>query len=157
MRTTPIPKLGYKELRKGRHSEQNRIYHVTTRTNGRAPVFAEFGDARILTQALHIQHSGGLLESLAFVVMPDHFHWLVQITGDRSLSSCVNVVKSRTTREIHSKGRFRGTVWQRGFHDRALRREDDLAVAARYIVANPLRAGLVRSVRDYPHWDAKWL
>jgi len=28
---------------------------------------------------------------------------------------------------------------------------------ARYIVANPLRAGLVESVRDYPHWDAIWL
>jgi putative transposase len=28
---------------------------------------------------------------------------------------------------------------------------------ARYVVANPLRAGLVDSIRDYPHWDAVWL
>ncbi len=28
---------------------------------------------------------------------------------------------------------------------------------ARNIVANPLRNGLVKSVRDYPHWDAIWL
>ncbi|MFV3290267.1 transposase, partial [Pseudomonas sp. NY11955] len=28
---------------------------------------------------------------------------------------------------------------------------------ARYIVANPIRAGLVSRVGDYPHWDAVWL
>jgi putative transposase len=28
---------------------------------------------------------------------------------------------------------------------------------ARYIVANPLRAGLVERLGDYPHWDAVWL
>ena len=42
-------------------------------------------------------------------------------------------------------------------HDRALRRDEDLLAVARYIVANPLRAGLVRRVGDYPLWDAVWL
>jgi putative transposase len=28
---------------------------------------------------------------------------------------------------------------------------------ARYIVANPLRAGLVNRVEDYSHWDSIWL
>ena len=48
-------------------------------------------------------------------------------------------------------------VWQQGFHDRALRREDDLVKVARYVVANPLRAGLVRKYGDYPLWDAIWV
>ena len=46
---------------------------------------------------------------------------------------------------------------QRGFHDRAIRKQDDLVAVARYIVANPLRAGIVDSIRNYPLWDAKWL
>jgi hypothetical protein len=37
-----------------------------------------------------------------------------------------------------------------------IRREEDLVSIARYIVANPLRAGIVKSVREYPHWDAVW-
>jgi len=49
-----------------------------------------------------------------------------------------------------------GEVWQEGFHDHALRREEDLQATARYIIGNPVRAGLVPSVRDYPHWDAIW-
>jgi hypothetical protein len=38
-----------------------------------------------------------------------------------------------------------------------LRRQDDVRAVARYIVANPLRAGLVRDIGDYSHWDAVWL
>jgi hypothetical protein len=56
--------------------------------------------------------------------------------------------------------RVRGTrapVWARAFHDRALRQDDDMLEVARYIICNPLRARLVRSVREYPFWDAVWL
>lgn len=55
---------------------------------------------------------------------------------------------------IGSEGR---KIWQAGFHDHAVRREEDLAGIARYIVANPLRAGLVDAIGDYPLWDALWL
>ena len=40
---------------------------------------------------------------------------------------------------------------------KAIQSEEDLADVARYIVANPLRAEIVRSIREYPLWDAKWL
>ncbi len=55
-----------------------------------------------------------------------------------------------------STGR-RSPVWQKAFQDRALRKDDDIKVAARYIVANPLRAGLVDRIGDYPYWNAVWL
>ena len=48
-------------------------------------------------------------------------------------------------------------MWQAAFHDHALRKEENLHEIARYIVANPLRAGLVSSLAEYPHWDAVWL
>jgi uncharacterized protein with ACT and thioredoxin-like domain len=48
-------------------------------------------------------------------------------------------------------------IWQQDFHDHALRMEEDVKSVARYIVANPLRAGLVMKIGDYSHWDAKWL
>ena len=96
-------------------------------------------------------------ETLAFVVMPDHFHWLFSLEGRRSLSVSVNTVKSFSAREINRILGRRGEVWQRGFYDRAIRCEEDLEHVARYIVANPLRAGIVDSIGHYPFWDAKWL
>ncbi|MNN82247.1 hypothetical protein D3C81_1991650 [compost metagenome] len=51
----------------------------------------------------------------------------------------------------------KGSLWQQGYHDRALRRDEDLVKLARYVVANPLRAGLVEKLGDYPLWDAIWV
>jgi len=108
------------------------------------------------------ENDAGNVETLAFVVMPDHFHWLLALSGRRSLSRTVKTMKSYSARRINS-GRInsvtgrKGQLWQTGFRDRAFGREDDLARIASYIVANPLRAGLVDSMREYPLWDVKWL
>ncbi|MNC83563.1 hypothetical protein D3C75_1375940 [compost metagenome] len=65
--------------------------------------------------------------------------------------------KSRSTRAVNRASSREGRLWQAGYHDRAIRREDDVKTAARYIIANPLRAGLVKRIGDYPLWDAIWL
>ncbi|WP_439862298.1 REP-associated tyrosine transposase [Pseudomonas sp. MBLB4136] len=137
-------------LRKGRHSQPGQLYLVTTVTRERQPVFAEFACARSLVQVLRAESALGSAETLAFVVMPDHLHWLLQLQQG-SLSAVVGRVKSISARRLGS------AVWQAGFHDRAIRRDEDLQAVARYVVANPLRAGLVAGVGQYPHWDAVWL
>ena len=50
-----------------------------------------------------------------------------------------------------------GQVWTQGFHERAMRRQDNIVAAARYTIANPLRAGLVIEIGNYPFWNAVWL
>jgi len=98
----------------------------------------------------------GWLTLLAWVVMPDHFHWLVELKHS-TLAQLVLATKSRSARAVNARLGRSGRFWQKGFHDRAIRREEDLQAVARYIIANPLRAGLVRRVQDYPLWDAVWL
>ncbi len=143
-------------LRKGRHSEVGTFYFLTAVTHNRRPVFCDFRAARICINSMRIQHEKGLINSLAFVVMPDHLHWLVELCqGD--LSSLMKVVKGGTSRQINTHFGTAGIIWQSGFHDHALRRDEDLRLAARYLVANPLRSGLVKDLLNYPHWDAIWL
>jgi REP element-mobilizing transposase RayT len=88
--------------------------------------------------------------------MPDHVHLLLQ-TNDEALSSLVRRLKSTTAQALNIKIGRRGRFWSPGFHDHAIRREKDVRSVARYIIANPLRAGLVENVGDYPWWDAIWL
>ncbi|WP_442962720.1 REP-associated tyrosine transposase [Pseudomonas sp. AM4(2022)] len=102
------------------------------------------------------EEDDGEATSLAWVVMPDHFHWLVELhNGD--LSRLMRITKSRSAHAINKARSCHGALWQKGYFDRALRREDDLKTMARYIVANPLRAGLVEHIGQYPLWDAIWL
>jgi len=148
-------------LRTGRISEPGRAYLLTAVTHQRCPIFSDFSTARLLIDELRRLHDSRAVESLAWVVMPDHLHWLI-ILGDSSLPRVMQQLKSRSAVRIsQSSGSGPharcGKLWQRGFHDHALRREEDLQACARYIVANPRRAGLVQRLGDYPHWDATWL
>ncbi len=139
------------DLRKGRFSQPGGVYLVTTVTRERLPVFDCFSSARCVVRALQIEHITGRAMTLAFVVMPDHLHWLLTLGSSVSLSQVVRTVKSVVA---HHLGR---RVWQQGFHDHAVRAEEDLAAMGRYIVNNPVRAGLVSKAGHYSHWDAVWV
>ncbi len=105
---------------------------------------------------MQTMHDAELLHSLAWVLMPDHLHWLVTVDSI-DLSEVVRVFKGKTGFVLNKRLTRQGAFWQRGFYDHAIRKEEDIRAAARYIVANPLRAGLVEHISDYPHWDAIWL
>ena len=145
-----------KDLRKGRYSEPGRPYLVTTVVENREKLFKDFWLARLLVAELRATTDQGIVESLAWVIMPDHLHWLL-IPKAVSLKIVMQRTKSLSALSINRALGRRGPVWQKGYHDRALRREEDLLAMARYIVANPLRAGIAHSLADYPHWDAIWL
>jgi REP element-mobilizing transposase RayT len=89
--------------------------------------------------------------------MPDHLHWLFTLGERHSLSQAIGQTKRYSAQRINQmRGNKGQAVWQDGFHDYAIRREEDLREVARYIIANPVRAGLVARVGDYPLWDACW-
>ena len=88
--------------------------------------------------------------------MPDHFHWLVQLQKG-SLGELMCQTKSLSARTVNAAAGRAGSRWQQGYHDHSLRQEESLVRVARYVVANPLRAGLVNRLGDYPLWDAIWI
>ena len=94
---------------------------------------------------------------MAWVVMPDHFHGLLLVGDSAPLSQVMRSFKGRVAVEVNRLFARAGPLWQTAFHDHAMRREEDLEEMARYIVANPVRAGLVKKIGDYPFWNAEWL
>ncbi len=153
IRRTP----GYAASRGGRRSETGRIYLLTTVTHARTPLFADWRCARAAAACLASAQTWRGASLLCWVLMPDHWHGLLALETGASLADMVRIAKGRAAREVNRARGRGGTVWMDGFHDRALRREEDLLGTARYIVGNPLRAGLVEHVGQYPYWDAVWL
>ncbi|NWA84491.1 transposase [Pseudomonas sp. D2002] len=143
-------------LRRGRYSESGRAYLVTAVVYERRSVFTNFRVGRLLVDELKQAHDLNLVNSLAWVIMPDHFHWLFELR-DATLPDVMKRVKSRSTLAINRACGTQGAFWQSGYHDRAARAEENLIKIARYIIANPLRAGLVEHIGNYPLWDAAWL
>lgn len=152
-----------KDLRKGRCSINHQVYLITTVTHQRQRVFDDFTLGRMVIQAMRQQVQQQKIKSLAFVLMPDHLHWLLSLENNSQLADVMRCTKGISAHKIQAIRRQSGDIvshqalWQDGYYDRAIRKEEDLQQVARYVVANPLRAKLVNKVADYPLWDAVWL
>lgn len=142
--------MPYTDLRKGRFSQTGLVYHITTATKNRAPYFESLGNGRKVVQQFMALQDQGMAETLCYVLMPDHLHWLMVLQSG-TLPETMRILKGRSARAIGKP------IWQANYHDHAVRKEEDLQKMARYIVANPLRANLVSRIGDYSLWDAVWL
>ena len=69
----------------------------------------------------------------------------------------VKRLKGISAQRINNYAGRSGSVWQKAYYDRAIRKNEDIKQLSRYIIANPLRAGLVENIGLYSHWDAKWI
>ncbi len=152
----PRPAPHQAALRRGRASLDGQAYLLTACTARRERLFVDWRAGRCVVDAMRHLEDAGRVTSLAWVVMPDHWHWLVQLSDCEPLSNVMNQVKGRSARAINLFLHRTGAVWQAGYHDHALRRDEDLLAAARYVVGNPVRAGLVERIADYALWDMVW-
>ena len=155
----PLPDLqpGQKALRRGRVSARHHIYLVTTATDQRRPIFHDFDVSCAAARCFENRCFLGDANMLAWVLMPDHVHWLLQLGEQDGLVKVVSRLKSASGRQVNRVRNKQGKLWQEGFHDHALRSDEDIRVVARYMVGNPIRAGLAERINDYPFWDAVWV
>lgn len=142
--------MPYTDLRRGRVSQPGLVYHITTVTQNRTPYFEALDNGRKVVQQLMALQDQGIAETLCYVLMPDHLHWLMVLRSG-ALPEALHLLKGRSARAIGKP------IWQSNYYDHAVRQEEDLQKMARYIVANPLRANLVSWIGDYSLWDAVWL
>jgi len=140
----------------GRHSCIGAVYAITSIVRGRAPLLADASSARLVMQELCRCEAEQRVDNLAWVVMPDHVHWLFRLRHG-TLGTHVQAFKSRVARGFNDLRTTSGPVWQAGYYDHRVRDHEDLVEQARYIVANPLRRGLVSRLDDYPYWYCAWI
>lgn len=145
---------GHHRLRIGRRSLPGQLYLLTTVTYQRRPYFLDTGLARLAARSLSLANHWHPSRCLCWVLMPDHWHGLIELGEGETLATTMQRIKGTIARAAGLHDPHVRPLWAKGFHDHALRVDESIGQAARYIVANPLRAGLVSDVMDYPYWDA---
>ena len=101
-------------------------------------------------------------EAHVYLFMPDHLHLLVEgRTDEADLWKCVVVFKQTTGYWLAQSGNKER--WQHDFYDHILRKDEDIEKQVRYILENPVRAGLVNdwkayrlkgsTMYDFSRWD----
>ena len=125
-------------------------YHIINTAHERRPLSFTPEAARCVIREMRRRHEQGWLNSHAWVLMPDHPHWLFTMRDRADLSTTMNRFKSGSAHAVRQKNRALTRVWQTGFFDHGVRSGEDLRTIARYIVANPLRVACVKTSGNTP-------
>jgi len=128
------------------------LYHITSRGNARECIFLDDKDRTrflvILSDAVNrcswICH--------AYCLMGNHYHLLIE-TPDANLSRGMQFLNGVYTQRFNRRHQRVGHLLQGRFKSILVEKESHLLELARYIVLNPVRAKMVRGVRDWP-WSS---
>ena len=86
---------------------------------------------------------------LAFCIMPNHIHLMIR-THDNPLGELMRHLKGRTARAINKTLGNSGQFWAREYFDRYIRDSDHFMACLKYIIENPIKAGLTKEPLEWP-------
>jgi REP-associated tyrosine transposase len=125
-------------------------YFLTICVQHRLLVFADAAIVSALVEPIRQAAASSQFAVPAYCFMPDHLHLLVEgLTVDADLRDFVRILKQRTSFQWKQIAGAHQELWQRGYYDRVLRKDEDTRAIAGYILGNPVRAGLVEVPAAY--------
>jgi len=128
------------------------LYHLTSRGNARAAIFLSDDDREMFLAAL--AHVADRLDWVchAFCLMSNHYHLLIE-TPQPNLSRGMRQLNGLYTQRFNRRHDRTGHVFQGRFKAIVVDKQAHLLELSRYIVRNPLAAGMVSDVADWP-WSS---
>jgi REP element-mobilizing transposase RayT len=128
------------------------IYHVTARGNDRRAIFADDADCSpflIVLASVVVRYR---VRCHAYCLMGNHYHLLLE-TPEGNLSVAMRQLNGVYTQRFNRRHERCGHVLQGRFGAQLVDGHAYLHEVCRYIVLNPVRAGLVSHPRDWP-WSS---
>jgi putative transposase len=128
------------------------LYHVTSRGNAHESIFLDDGDRSRFLEILAdvLKRFGWICH--AYCLMTNHYHLLIE-TPDAGLSRGMQLLNGVYTQWFNRRHDRVGHLLQGRFKAILVEKESHLLALVRYVVLNPVRAKMVRSVRDWP-WSS---
>jgi putative transposase len=129
-------------------------HQVTQRGNRRQRTFFSDADYAAYLGLLQEWSAKAGLPVWTYCLMPNHVHLVVAPETSEALGPGIGEVHRRYSRMVNFRERWRGYLWQGRFASFPMD-EPYLLTATRYILLNPVRAGLVTAPEDWPYSSAR--
>jgi len=124
-------------------------YFLTFCTHKRARLFTKADAVEVVLTQISRASAEQHVALIAYCFMPDHVHLLVE--GQSDNSDCRRfIARAKQYSGFYYQAAFGCRLWQQYGYEHVLRSEEAAVSVARYILENPVRAGLVVAVQDYP-------
>ena len=132
------------------------IYHVFNRSAVLEPIFHTGEDFQHFMNLLARYKKDFSVKIYHWVIMPTHFHLLIEIKEPLLVSSLMSGLTHAYTIYHHKKYLTRGFLWQGRFKLQPVQKEGYLITCGRYIERNPVRAALVERAEEYLYSSARF-
>lgn len=124
------------------------LYHVTARGNSKAAIFINDDDRYKFLDTLESCTKAFNFICHGYCIMNNHYHLLIE-TPDANLSAGIHRLNSVYAHYFNKQYDRVGHVFQGRFKAILVQRENYLLELCRYIVLNPVRAGIVNHPAEY--------
>jgi putative transposase len=124
-------------------------YHVINRGNGRATVFHKPQDYEAFLSLLTEAKKRHRVKIFGFCLMPNHFHFVLEPAHENALSPFMQWLLTSHVRRYHQHYGGSGHIWQGRFKSFPIQRNEHLMTVLRYVLQNPVRAGLSSTAREW--------
>src|SRR6516162_7631726 len=143
--------------RRLRGSDAGYAFHVLNRAVGRATLFRKAADYAAFEQILRQGWEGFGIGVLSFLLMPNHWHLVVQPQQDGALSTYLQWLTVTHVRRWHAHHHTAGTgpLYEGRFRSFPVQEDDHFFTVCRYVERNPLRAKLVTRAEQW-RWSSLW-
>lgn len=94
-----------------------------------------------------------LVKVLAYCLMPNHFHFVLQQLQDDGVTHCLRKALNSYTRAYNTRHRRVGPLFQGRFQAKRVEDDEQLLHLTRYVHLNPLMAKLTESAEQY-RWSS---
>jgi REP element-mobilizing transposase RayT len=130
--------------RRPRIQQAGLTYHITSRGNGKRDIFLDDEDRRFFLDVLTEVVSEKQLICCAHCLMNNHYHLVVR-TLEANLGSAMQALNGNYGQWWNRRHGKIGHVFQGRYHSQVIHDERYFITACRYVVLNPVRAGLVQT------------
>mgnify|MGYP000468063423 FL=1 len=128
------------------------LYHVTSRGDGREDIFIDDSDRQIFLAVLQQVYERFNWQCYSYCLMSNHYHLLIN-TPEGNLSQGMRQLNGVYTQRFNRSHNRVGHVFQGRYKAILVQKDSYLLELSRYIVLNPVRAGMVRFAKDWP-WSS---
>lgn len=125
------------------------VFHTTARGTGRIRIVDDAADCRAFMTLIHRVAVRWEWRVHAFCLMPNHHHAIVAASVER-LSRGMHALNGRHAGRYNRRHGRTGHLFQERFDARVIETESHLEESCRYVLDNPVRAGLVEHALDWP-------
>jgi putative transposase len=128
-------------------------YFITVCTDAKRPFFENETLVKVVLDVLAEESGKFDFTVWGYCFMPDHLHLVLEgKTTNADMPAFIRAFKQKTGYAYRRRlSESIGRLWQAGYYDHVLRRDEDLQSVLQYVFNNPVRKQMVSCFTDYPH------